>query len=90
MMILRKRLKEQNHEIDQLRKILDDGKVSRTVEVIEECRIYIFKKDSNNFFTVVTYPLGKAERISFIKLLDTLSDFIEMGRSFFLNDEKRR
>ena len=87
---LRKRLKEQNHEIDQLRKILDDGKVSRTVEVIEECRIYIFKKAPIIFLQLSLYPLGKAERISFIKLLDTLSDFIEMGRSFFLNNEKRR
>lgn len=85
---LKKQLKDKDDELNKLKKILNDGKVSRTVEDIEECRIYLFKKAPIIFLNLSLYPLGTAERISLSKLLDDLTDFIEMGKKYFLNDEK--
>lgn len=85
---LLKTINELQTQNNMLKKIIDDGKISKTVEDIEECRTYFSQKAPIIFVNLSLYPLGIAERSALSNLIDDLNDFIEMGQAYFLNDEK--
>ena len=77
---MQKKIKELSKENNDLKEIIDVGKISNTAQEIESLRSEIAQKGSFVFLNLALYPIGKEERNALIKLLDDLSIFICEGK----------